>query len=71
MSATIPTAAADLVVCRYCQAKVRVRGDGRLPIHHLTLPVSKRAVPAVGTGTVKRRCSGSGRPAATAARTSP
>jgi hypothetical protein len=56
------------VVCRYCMQRAHVRADGRLAIHHITLPVSARAVNTVGAGSVKRRCSGSARPAAAAGR---
>lgn len=59
---------ADVVVCRHCLAKVRVRGDGRLVVHTYTLIVSRRAVTTVGHGSVKRRCAGSGRPAEEAGR---
>lgn len=49
--------------CPNCRRQVAVRVDGCFVVHFVTLPVSARAVPSVGTGSVKRRCSGSGRPA--------
>lgn len=58
-------------VCRYCMRRVTVRADGCLAVHYLALPISPRAVPSVGAGMVKRRCSGSGRPAELAGRPSP
>lgn len=59
------------VVCRYCMRPVPVRADGRLARHTISLPVSRRAVTSVGAGAVKRRCSGSDRPAEEAGRRSP
>lgn len=61
-------AARATVNCRYCMRDVEVRADGRLKVHTVTLPVSARAVPSVGAGSVKRRCSGSERPAEEAGR---
>jgi hypothetical protein len=57
------------VTCRHCAQKARVRSDGTLAVHYLVLKVSARAVSSVGAGTVKRRCSGSERPAETASST--
>jgi hypothetical protein len=56
------------VVCRYCMQRAQVRADGTLAVHYLVLRVSARAVNTVGAGAVKRRCSGSERPAAAAGR---
>jgi len=53
-------------VCRYCMKPVQVRADGKLARHHVSIPVSRRAVHTVGAGSVRRRCSGSERPAQTA-----
>ena len=49
--------------CPACRRQVQVRADGRLIVHHVTLPVSARAVRLLGAGSVKRRCSGSEREA--------
>ena len=49
--------------CGSCRRQVQVRADGRLAVHHLTLPVSVRAVRLLGTGSVRRKCSGSEREA--------
>ena len=57
-----------VATCKYCMTRQRVRGDGTLPRHFVTLPVSKHAVPTVGAGSVRRRCSGSNRPATEAGR---
>jgi hypothetical protein len=57
------------VTCNHCQQKAQVRSDGTLAVHYLVLKVSARAVTSVGAGTVKRRCSGSERPATTTGRT--
>jgi hypothetical protein len=48
--------------CGYCARRKRLDAAGRLPVHYLTIPVTRRAVPAVGAGRVRRVCAGSGRP---------
>ncbi len=47
--------------CDMCTRLLRLRADGTVPRHYLSIPVSARAVRTVGTGRVKRLCSGSGR----------
>ena len=56
MSSTVATG-----TCGYCARRKRLDAAGRLPVHYLAIPVSRRAVPAVGAGRVRRRCAGSGR----------
>jgi hypothetical protein len=51
-----------LGTCTHCAKTKRLDTAGRLPVHYLALPVSRRAVPAVGAGRVRRRCPGSGKP---------
>jgi hypothetical protein len=46
-------------VCDGCAGLKRLRDDGTVPIHMLSIPVSRRAVPDVGRGKVSRRCPGS------------
>jgi hypothetical protein len=48
--------------CDYCAATKRLDQHGRVITHYLTIPVSAKAIRAVGSGRVRRRCSGSGRP---------
>jgi hypothetical protein len=48
--------------CGYCARRKRLDGAGLVVRHMLTIDVSRRAVPAVGAGRVRRRCSGSGWP---------
>lgn len=55
------TASPTVGTCPYCARLKRLDAAGRLPVHYLAIPVSRRAVPAVGAGRVRRRCAGSGR----------
>ncbi len=48
--------------CQHCAKLKRLTSAGVIERHYLTLDVSRRAVPTVGRGRVKRLCSGSGRP---------
>lgn len=48
--------------CAYCARQWKLDGEGNLVVHLLRIDVSRRAVPSVGRGRVRRRCSGSGRP---------
>lgn len=48
--------------CDYCTRLLKLRDDGLIPRHYLSIPVSRRAVPTVGAGRVRRLCSGSGKP---------
>jgi len=50
-----------LGICDGCAGVKELRGDGTIPVHHVGIPVSRRAVPAVGKGRVRRRCPGSGK----------
>jgi hypothetical protein len=47
-------------LCRGCGRLKRLRTDGTVPEHAVAIAVSRRAVPTVGAGSVKARCSGSG-----------
>lgn len=49
-------------VCPYCRRPVFIRTDGQLARHDVRLPISAKAVTTVGSGSVQRRCSGSGKP---------
>ncbi len=49
-------------LCDYCAHLKRLRADGTVATHYVVLSVSRRAVPTVGSGSVKRVCSGSGKP---------
>lgn len=49
----------SLGVCDGCGGAKRLRDDGLVPIHMLSIPVSARAVRSVGAGRVRRRCPGS------------
>jgi len=51
-----------LGVCDACAGTKRLRGDGTIPTHYLTIPVSARAVHQLGARRVWRRCPGSRRP---------
>jgi hypothetical protein len=46
----------------YCARTKPLDQHGRIVVHYLTIPVSAKAIRAVGAGCVRRRCSGSGRP---------
>jgi hypothetical protein len=48
--------------CDACARTKRLDPHGRIVVHYLTIPVSAKAARAVGTGRVRRRCPGSGRP---------
>jgi hypothetical protein len=48
--------------CAYCARQWKLDDQRRLVTHYLTIPVSAKAIRAVGSGRVRRRCSGSGRP---------
>jgi hypothetical protein len=48
--------------CDYCARTKRLDQHGRIVVHFLTIPVSAKAIRAVGAGRVRRRCAGSGRP---------
>jgi hypothetical protein len=48
-----------LGICDGCTGLKQLREDGLIPIHHLSIPVSRRAVRTVGRGKVRRRCPGS------------
>jgi hypothetical protein len=48
--------------CDYCAATKRLDQHGRIVTHYLAIPVTRRAIPSVGPGRVRRRCSGSSRP---------
>jgi glutaredoxin len=48
--------------CDYCARTKRLDQQGRIVVHYLSIPVSAKAIRAVGAGRVRRRCSGSGRP---------
>jgi hypothetical protein len=45
--------------CDGCAGKKALRTDGLVPVHMLSIPVSRRAVTSVGKGKVSRRCPGS------------
>jgi hypothetical protein len=47
-------------VCDHCARLQRLTSAGLIARHYLTIDVSRRAVPTVGRGRVKRLCSGSG-----------
>jgi hypothetical protein len=47
--------------CDYCARTKPLDQHGRIVTHYLTIPVSAKAIRAVGAGRVRRRCSGSGR----------
>jgi hypothetical protein len=48
-------------LCDACARLKRLRADGTIPLHYLAIPVSRKAVPSVGRGRVRRRCPGSGK----------
>jgi glutaredoxin len=48
--------------CDYCAATKRLDQHGRIVTHYLIIPVSAKAIRAVGAGRVRRRCPGSGKP---------
>jgi hypothetical protein len=47
--------------CTYCARLKRLDAAGLVVRHLLTIPVSRRAIPTVGAGRVRRVCGGSGR----------
>ena len=49
-------------VCNHCARTKRLDQHGRIVLHYIAIPVSAKAIRAVGAGRVRRRCSGSGRP---------
>ncbi len=49
-------------LCTYCARLKRLNGEGLVPLHMLAIDVSRRAVRTIGTGRVRRRCPGSGKP---------
>jgi len=51
-----------LGICDGCAGLKELRDDGTIPVHHVGIPVSRRAVPAVGKGKARRRCPGSRKP---------
>ena len=51
-----------LGTCDGCAGLKRLRDDGTVPIPYVDIPVSRRGVRTVGTGQVRRRCPGSGKP---------
>jgi hypothetical protein len=51
-----------LGTCDGCAGLKRLRDDGTVPVHYLSIPVSRRAVRTIGAGRVRRRCPGSGKP---------
>lgn len=55
-------------LCDHCARLQRLTSAGLIARHYLTIDVSRRAIHMVGTGRVKRLCSGSGRPPREAAR---
>lgn len=49
--------------CRKCgQGPYLLREDGMVPEHQIVLMVSARAVRTVGAGSVRRSCTGGGKP---------
>jgi hypothetical protein len=60
MTATPPAPATG--TCAYCARVKRLDPAGLVVRHLLAIDVSRRAVPHVGAGRVRRRCGGSGRP---------
>jgi hypothetical protein len=48
--------------CAYCARLKRLTVDGLVPVHYLTIDISRRAVRTVGAARVRRRCPGSARP---------
>jgi hypothetical protein len=48
--------------CDGCGRLKQLRADGTVPRHYHAITVSRRVVPLLGRGRVRRRCSGSGRP---------
>ena len=48
-----------LGTCDGCAGLKRLRDDGTIPVHMLSIPVSARAIRTVGAGRVRRRCPGS------------
>lgn len=48
--------------CQHCGRQKRLDERSLVIMHMLAIDVSRRAITAVGSGRVRRRCSGSGRP---------
>ena len=48
--------------CDYCARLKPVDQHGRIVVHFVAIPVSAKAIPAVGAGRVRRKCGGSGKP---------
>jgi hypothetical protein len=46
--------------CQHCARTKRLNGEGLVPLHMLSIDVSRRAIRAIGTGRVRRRCPDSG-----------
>jgi hypothetical protein len=49
-------------LCQSCGRLKRLDEAGTVAFHHLTIPVSAKAIHAAGGRRVRRRCPGSGRP---------
>jgi hypothetical protein len=47
--------------CDYCARTKPLDRHGRIVAHYLTIPVSAKAIRAVGASRVRRRCPGSGK----------
>ena len=50
-----------LGLCSHCARLKRLTTEGAVPVHYLAIPVSAKAIHAVGSRRVKRRCPGSGK----------
>ena len=46
--------------CSYCARTKRLDGHGLVVVHFLSIPVSAKAIRAVGAARVRRRCSAPG-----------
>jgi hypothetical protein len=49
-------------LCDACARTKRLDPRGRIVVHYLTIPVSAKAIHAVGSARARRKCPGSGRP---------
>jgi hypothetical protein len=49
-------------LCDYCARTKKLDQAGLVVTHYVAIPVSAKAIHAVGSGRVRRRCGGSGRP---------